>query len=442
MPADLRKHARQLENELDLKLVSFSKLCTSYTSSRDGRRGDSSDTTPLLNNSSQDRMFDTMSVEIEQLLAKLTGVNDKMAEYTSTPGAASLNAALMHTLQRHRDILQDYTNEFHKTKGNFLAIREREDLLGSVRKDIETYKSGSGVNNRRTELFLKEHEHLRKRNVLETMEDCELIKRYRLNREGIKLVVELVRDAITSPTNRNNSISPEIKCLATLQYLATGTMQLCNADDLAVSQLSFIRFPLDNQQLHRIKANFMAIAGMPGVVGAIDGTHIQIIAPSKDEDVFVNRKKVHSVNTQIAFDATFNIIDVVAKWPGSTHDSRILMGSGLRLGCHLLGDSSYPCKTWLLTPNLNPQPGAQLKYNISDRLMDDTISIAMATKENMTSQRGFLKSIQGKVNTLANRFPAINNLIQRVNLRKRRDSLILGGVIGVCTILLLLYAFH
>ncbi|TKS81096.1 Golgi SNAP receptor complex member 1 28 kDa [Collichthys lucidus] len=227
---DLRKQARQLENELDLKLVSFSKLCTSYSSSRDGRRGDTSDTTPLLNNSTQDRMFDTMSVEIEQLLAKLTAVNDKMAEYTNTPGTASLNAALMHTLQRHRDILQDYTHEFHKTKGNFLAIREREDLLGSVRKDIETYKSGSGVNNRRTELFLKEHEHLR--------------------------------------------------------------------------------------------------------------------------------------------------------------------------------------------------------------------NIAMATKENMTSQRGLLKSIQSRVNTLANRFPTINNLIQRINLRKRRDSLILGTVIGVCTILLLLYAFH
>ncbi|XP_066520055.1 Golgi SNAP receptor complex member 1 isoform X1 [Hoplias malabaricus] len=238
---DLRKQARQLENELDLKLVSFSKLCTSYSSSRDGRRGDSSsDTTPLLNNSTQDRMFETMSVEIEQLLAKLTGINDKMAEYTSTPGTTSLNAALMHTLQRHRDILQDYTHEFHKTKSNFLAVREREDLLGSVRKDIETYKSGSGVNNRRTELFLKEHEHLRN----------------------------------------------------------------------------------------------------------------------------------------------------------------------------------------------------------SDRLIEDTISIAMATKENMTFQRGMLKSIQSKVNTLANRFPAINSLIQRINLRKRRDSLILGGVIGVCTILLLLYAFH
>ncbi|XP_041278922.1 Golgi SNAP receptor complex member 1 isoform X2 [Onychostruthus taczanowskii] len=157
---DLRKQARQLENELDLKLVSFSKLCTSYSSSRDGRR-DSSDTTPLLNGSSQDRMFETMAVEIEQLLGKLTGINDKMAEYTNSAGVPSLNAALMHTLQRHRDILQDYTHEFHKTKANFLAIRERENLLGSVRKDIESYKSGSGVNNRRTELFLKEHEHLR-----------------------------------------------------------------------------------------------------------------------------------------------------------------------------------------------------------------------------------------------------------------------------------------
>lgn len=37
---DLRKQARQLENELDLKLVSFSKLCTSYSSARDGGRRD------------------------------------------------------------------------------------------------------------------------------------------------------------------------------------------------------------------------------------------------------------------------------------------------------------------------------------------------------------------------------------------------------------------
>ena len=36
-------------------------------------------------------------------------------------------------------------------------------------------------------------------NVLETMEDCELQRRYRLNRKGIKLVVGLVQDVITPP---------------------------------------------------------------------------------------------------------------------------------------------------------------------------------------------------------------------------------------------------
>ncbi|KAK0155283.1 putative nuclease HARBI1 [Merluccius polli] len=113
-------------------------------------------------------------------------------------------------------------------------------------------------------------------------------------------------------------------------------MSLQNCDSLM--WLQFIRFPLDNQQLHMIKANFMACR-YAGVVGAVDGTHIQIIAPSKDEDVFVNRKKVHSINTQIAFDATFNILDV-AKWPaGSTHDPRILIGSGLR--------REAPCTSWV-----------------------------------------------------------------------------------------------
>jgi len=47
------------------------------------------------------------------------------------------NSALLHTLQRHRDILQDYKTEFTKTKQNLMSRREREQLLGSVNKDVE-----------------------------------------------------------------------------------------------------------------------------------------------------------------------------------------------------------------------------------------------------------------------------------------------------------------
>ncbi|XP_036622875.1 Golgi SNAP receptor complex member 1 isoform X2 [Trichosurus vulpecula] len=210
---DLRKQARQLENELDLKLVSFSKLCTSYShsSARDGRR-DSSDTTPLLNGSSQDRMFETMAVEIEQLLARLTGVNDKMAEYTNSAGVPSLNAALMHTLQRHRDILQDYTHEFHKTKANFLAIRERENLMGSVRKDIESYKSGSGVNNRRTELFLKEHDHLRNsdRLIEETISIAMATKENMTSQRGMLKSIQSRMNTLAMPSHRSFSCGKQL----------------------------------------------------------------------------------------------------------------------------------------------------------------------------------------------------------------------------------------
>lgn len=92
----MRKQARQLENEIDLKLVSFSKLGTGhgpigYKSDRSvlsvilsmfidisycfkfifiikKNSFSSTDTVPLL---SGEHMFETMALEIEQLLAKV-----------------------------------------------------------------------------------------------------------------------------------------------------------------------------------------------------------------------------------------------------------------------------------------------------------------------------------------------------------------------------------
>ena len=54
----------------------------------------------------------------------------------------------------------------------------------------------------------------------------------------------------------------------------------------------------------------------------IYGTQIRIIAPREFEEEYVNRKSYQSVNVQLVFDAKY-IIDVVAKCPGSVHDSRI-----------------------------------------------------------------------------------------------------------------------
>ncbi|XP_056016141.1 putative nuclease HARBI1 [Ostrea edulis] len=231
-----------------------------------------------------------------------------------------------------------------------------------------------------------------RKDCLQQYSDRELIERFRLDSGGILFVESLIRDQISSGSRRNMALSSLQKVLLTLRFLATGKMQLCNGDDMGVSQPTvsraitvtlasltsplmisrFVQFPSSAAEIRRNQESFHAIAGFPGIVGAIDGTHIQIIAPHEYENEFVNRHNYHSINTQVVFDAKYRIIDVVAKWPGSTHDSRILNESGLRvlfennhipIHTHLLGDSGYPSKRWLLTPFLRPNQPSQLNYN-------------------------------------------------------------------------------
>ncbi len=76
----------------------------------------------------------------------------------------------------------------------------------------------------------------KRRNVLHTMHDSELIRRYTLDGAGIMLVTDLIRDTLTSPTPCRNAIMSEMEVITTLTYLATGKMQLCSSDDLGLSQ--------------------------------------------------------------------------------------------------------------------------------------------------------------------------------------------------------------
>lgn len=78
----------------------------------------------------------------------------------------------------------------------------------------------------------------------------------------------------------------------------------------------------------------------------------------------------------------------------------------------------------------------------SHSLINDQISLAIETKENLFSQRQNFKKLQTRFNDIANRFPMISSLLNRINIKKRRDTLILFLVIAGCTLLLILYTFH
>ena len=63
------------------------------------------------------------------------------------------------------------------------------------------------------------------------------------------------------------------------------------------------------------------------------------------------------------------ITNIVARWPGSTHDSRILSNSRLlqtlrRLrGAYLVGDKGYACTRYMMTPKRKPITDSDQRYN-------------------------------------------------------------------------------
>ncbi|CAG8516103.1 10055_t:CDS:2 [Ambispora gerdemannii] len=147
----LRKQARQLENEIEQKLTSYSKIATSVGRNNrnvDGVGGSGSSGNVAGGNSSE-----AMELELDELLKKLSMVVNSMAEVVDRPTTIPTSPSIMHMLQRHRDILYDYTKEFKKTRANIQAARNHADLLSSVREDISSFKSGVSSE---TDYFLSE----------------------------------------------------------------------------------------------------------------------------------------------------------------------------------------------------------------------------------------------------------------------------------------------
>ncbi|XP_062608924.1 putative nuclease HARBI1 [Saccostrea cucullata] len=211
-------------------------------------------------------------------------------------------------------------------------------------------------------------------NPLEMRDDDELYERYRFRRPTIIFIVDLIENYIHHPTRRSLSLPSLIQVLVFLRFVATGAFHQVVGDSIHISKSTagrcirrvaaalvrfsgrYIKFPT-GQDAVNVKRNFHAIAGFPGILGCIDGTFIRIQTPKENEQDFVNRKGYHSLNVQMTCDSNFLVTNCVARWPGSCHDSRIFRESKLceqfENGQHdglLLGDSAYPCKTYLMTP--------------------------------------------------------------------------------------------
>ncbi|GAA5847420.1 hypothetical protein JCM5353_006433, partial [Sporobolomyces roseus] len=77
----------------------------------------------------------------------------------------------------------------------------------------------------------------------------------------------------------------------------------------------------------------------------------------------------------------------------------------------------------------------------SHRMADETLEQAYATRAEFAAQRSGLSQIQARMNGVAAQVPGLNSVIGMINSRRRRDSVIMGTVLGICTLALLFFIF-
>ncbi|XP_055543311.1 putative nuclease HARBI1 [Wyeomyia smithii] len=129
------------------------------------------------------------------------------------------------------------------------------------------------------------------------------------------------------------------------------------------------------------------MASFPSVIGIIDRSLIPIDAPITNEEAFVDRKGLHSINCMFVCGSNLDFFYVSAKWPGSVHDARVLRRSTLFQRMEegnifpngvILEDSAYPLKTWLMKPlNSDPTSEGERRYNNRLKSTRQTIERAL-----------------------------------------------------------------
>ncbi|XP_046407501.1 putative nuclease HARBI1 [Ischnura elegans] len=180
-------------------------------------------------------------------------------------------------------------------------------------------------------------------------EDYIFVNYFRASKE----VVIFVSEATENVLKRKNvdGLSVQLQVLVAIRFMAEGGYQRGVGQDffLAVSQPSvsrcvknvtraicdrlyndWIKLPSTNMERNEIQERFRPMARFPGVLGAIDCTHVAIVTPLEGEEGYKNHKGFYSLNAQMICDSNLKIMDVCI-YPGTVHDQFIWRWSRARI---------------------------------------------------------------------------------------------------------------
>ncbi|SJX63084.1 related to SNARE protein of Golgi compartment [Sporisorium reilianum f. sp. reilianum] len=153
----LRRKTRNLESTIDARLTSYSQLASKIARSADGSAnasagiyadhttldmdGSSSASGSSAQRTKQDANEHVeLENELDTLINQLSDAVDALTAKLDDPAVPPTSAQL-HAVQRHREVLFDFTRDFRRSKTNVRHAIDRRDLLGNVQGDINAYKA-------------------------------------------------------------------------------------------------------------------------------------------------------------------------------------------------------------------------------------------------------------------------------------------------------------
>ncbi|XP_070552294.1 uncharacterized protein [Ptychodera flava] len=225
--------------------------------------------------------------------------------------------------------------------------------------------------------------------VLRTWNDSDWVENFRMTKATFRFLCNRLRDRINRIHTRfRSAVMVDQRIAITLWKLGTncdyrtighlfgvGRSTVCEifretckaiCDELLAE---VIHLPTQHEA-QRIVAGFRNKWGFPQALGAIDGSHIPILAPEINPTDYYNRKGFYSIVLQAIADDNYCFMNVNVGWAGSVHDARVFANSsvyqklqentlfpnitenisGVEIPLVLLGDPAYPLLQNLMKP--------------------------------------------------------------------------------------------
>ncbi|RLU21199.1 hypothetical protein DMN91_005572, partial [Ooceraea biroi] len=213
--------------------------------------------------------------------------------------------------------------------------------------------------------------------IINEYSDKEFQRNFRLQRNTYVKLKDLYEESNFCQNTINNHISHDVKLLAFLWFAGNkssirdvaGRFNMADSTFHAVCDniMDFlnnlaryiITFPETLEEKTEISREFENINGFPGILGCIDGTYITIRTPAhKIKSTYVNRHDISSLTLQAICDSKKKFLDIFTGPPSKIHDARVFnlsfISTTLPNICgnewHILGDTAYPLKKYLITP--------------------------------------------------------------------------------------------